>query len=84
VSRDERAARERPACLQVRHALEGHAQHSPAGHRLYRIRAEIHRQLVQVGGIADHRRIAGLDPALETNPRRQRRRQQFERLFDDD
>ena len=35
-------------------------------HRLQRIRAEIHRDLVQLGRIADDRRVPGLETLLET------------------
>ena len=52
-------------------------------HSLHGVGAQIHRYLVQIGGISDHGCGARVDPAPQMNACGQRRFEQFERLLND-
>jgi len=59
-------------------ALEKHAERAAVLHGMHRIRAEVHRDLMQVGRIADERGIAGGQGFFQPDVGRQRGRNEFQ------
>ena len=55
-----------PAVLWQLRAIQNDLEHPAVLHRLQSIRAEIHRNLVQLGRVTNHRRVAGLETFGET------------------
>jgi hypothetical protein len=47
-------------------AIQDHLEYAAILHRLEGVRAEIHRDLMKLGRIADDRRVAGLKTPFET------------------
>ena len=47
-------------------AIESNVKHAAMLHRVRGIRAEIHRNLVELGRVTDDRRVAGLETFVET------------------
>ena len=74
---------EREVC--GRHARERVLrEHTAASlHGLQRVGGQVHGHLVQMGRIAGHCGVSGLEPALEAYPGRHRGPQQLERFLDD-
>ena len=63
-------------------SFQGNDEHSASRHGLQRVGAKVHSHLMQIGRIADDRRVPGLKPGVEPNVARERSDEQLERLAD--